>query len=177
MEEKRDYRQQNNIQKFYFNEDGQLVVESNKGVWVDGDQYVKMYGNFTCNARTMGMIIHQLKGIPVEIAEMIYATRERTTWYNFDKEEGFYNDYFNPACCCVLGVSEERIKEYEEKLAEKHYTNLSIDTEKLAIQQEKDSCKSEIETLIKAYSHLRDKVISFNSLPWYKSMFKKIEIK
>lgn len=23
-------------QRFYFNEDGKLVVESNKGVWVDG---------------------------------------------------------------------------------------------------------------------------------------------
>ena len=125
----------------------------------------------------MGMIIHQLKGIPIEIAEMIYSNRERTTWYNFDKEDGFCNDHFNPACCCVLGASEERIKEYEEKLAEKHYTNLSIDTAKLAIQHEKDSYKSEIDTLKKAYSHLRDNVIAFNALPWYKRMFKKIEIK
>lgn len=174
MEEKKNEQRP---QYFYFNDDGKLVVESNKGVWVDGEQHVKMYGNFTCNAKTMGMIIHQLQGIPVEIAEMIYANRERTKWYNFDKEDGFYNDYFNPACCCVLGVSDERIKEYEEKLAEKHYTNTSIDTAGLAIQQANDNYKSEIETLKKAYSHLRDKVIAFNNLPWYKRIFKKIEIR
>lgn len=175
MEEKKDYKPQN-VQKFYFNEDGQLIVESNKGVWVDGEQYVKMYGNFSCNAKTMGMIIHQLKGIPVEIAEMIYADRERTTWYNFDKKDSFYNDYFNPACCCVLGASDERIKEYEEKLAEKHYTNSSIKVTKEAVKQEVYSYKSEIETLKKAYNHIREKVIEFNSLPWYKRIFKKIEI-
>ena len=48
-------------QKFYFGEDGKLIVESNRGIWVDGEQYVKMYGNFTCNAKTIGAIISKLK--------------------------------------------------------------------------------------------------------------------
>ena len=72
MEENKDYnRHQQSQQKFYFNEEGKLVVESNKGVWVDGEQHVKMYGNFSCNARTMGMIIHQLKGIKVAVGATI----------------------------------------------------------------------------------------------------------
>lgn len=54
-------------QKFYFNEDGKLIVESNKGVWTDGEQFVKMYGSFTCNAKTLGVIIKQFKGIQVEV--------------------------------------------------------------------------------------------------------------
>ena len=61
MEDKKDYNKQQPLQKFYFTDDGKLVVESNKGVWVDGTPYVKMYGNFTCNAKTMGIIITQLK--------------------------------------------------------------------------------------------------------------------
>lgn len=171
MEGKRDYRQQN-IQKFYFNEDGKLVVESNRGVWVDGEQHVKMYGNFSCNAKTMGVIIHHLKGIPVEIGvgENVHHSIDSVFDDIFDINEPTI-EY------CIIGSSEERIKEYEEKLAEKHYTNSSIELSKLAIQQKYDSYKSEIETLKKAYSHLRGKVIAFNALPWYKRLFKKIEIK
>lgn len=54
-------------QKFYFNENGELVVETNKGIWVDGEQYAKMYGIFTCNAKTMGIIIEKFKGFKVDI--------------------------------------------------------------------------------------------------------------
>ena len=168
MEEK---KQEQRPQYFYFNDDGKLVVESNKGVWVDGEQYVKMYGNFTCNARTMGMIIHQFKGIAVEVGELKYVNKEDADDYGFGI---IYADKFvKSQTRCILGANKERVEEYERELAKEHYTNTSI----IAAQQKVDSCQSAIETHKRAYNHLRDKVISFNALPWYKRIFKKIEIK
>ena len=172
MEEK---KQEQRPQYFYFNDDGKLVVESNKCVWVDGEQYVKMYGNFTCNAKTMGVIISQLKGIHVGVAEYRVITREDAKWYDFDKTHD--NSKFIFDCFCILGLSEEDVRLHQEKLAEKNYTNISIDRAKEIAQQKVDKCQSEINTFKKAYSSLRDKVIAFNDLPWYKRMFKKIEIK
>ena len=124
MEEKKDYKQQN-IQKFYFNEDGQLVVESNNGVWVDGEQFVKMYGNFVCNAKTMGAIIAKLKGITVEVGN-IY------TYINHDRE--FYDirrgaDILEEQSYCVLGVDNEKIEEIIEEKAEEKYQQKLIETE------------------------------------------------
>lgn len=132
--DKKDYKQQNNIQKFYFNEDGQLVVESNKGVWVDGEQYVKMYGNFSCNAKTMGVVIEKFKGIKVDV--------EMST------EDG---DTF--------------LKMYTERLQE--IAKLTEETTRQMIEIAR--AKGETQSIEK-------KVIAFNALPWYKRMFKKIEI-
>ena len=67
----REYKE---AQKFYFNEEGQLVVESKKGVWVDGEQFVKMYGYFSCNAKTMGVIINKFKGEKVVFGKYIDDT-------------------------------------------------------------------------------------------------------
>ena len=134
MEDKKDYKQQN-IQKFYFNEDGQLVVESNKGVWVDGTPYVKMYGNFTCNAKTMGIVIEKFKGIKVDV--------EMST------EDG---DTF-------LKMYTERLQEIEKLKGENTCQIIEI-------AKAKDKTQS-----------VEKKVIAFNSLPWYKRIFKKIEIK
>lgn len=133
MEEKKDYRQQN-VQKFYFNDEGKLVVESNKGVWVDGEQYVKMYGNFSCNAKTMGVIIEKFKGFKVDV--------EMST------EEG---DNF--------------LKMYSERLDEIAKLTVENTTKMIEVARAKDETQSVIK-----------KVVSFNSLPWYKRLFKKIEI-
>lgn len=168
MEEK---KQEQRPQYFYFNDDDKLVVESNKGVWVDGEQYVKMYGNFTCNAKTMGIIISQLKGIPVEVGELKYVTQEDADNYGWGI--AYIDRLVKSQTRCILGASKERIQEYERELAKEYYTNTSI----IEAQQKADSCQSAIETYKRAYNHLRDKVISFNSLPWYKRVFKKIEIK
>ena len=132
--EKRDYRQQNNIQKFYFNDEGQLVVESNKGVWVDGEQYVKMYGNFSCNAKTMGVVIEKFKGIKVDV--------EMST------EDG---DTF--------------LKMYTERLQEIAKLTEETTRQMIEIARAKDETQA-----------IEKKVIAFNSLPWYKRMFKKIEL-
>ena len=100
--ERKEYKEKTNYGKqvFYFNDKGQLVVESNKGVWVDGEKFVKMYGDFTCNAKTMGEIIHQLKGIAVEVGQYEKAI--------YSSEPGNLTAY------CVLGASQERIEEYEK---------------------------------------------------------------
>lgn len=131
--ERKEYKEKKSTDKqiFYFNDKGQLVVESNKGVWVDGEKFVKMYGDFTCNAKTMGEIIHQLKGIAVEVGvEAVYSPKEHVVY-------------------CVLGASKERIEEYERELGE-----------------EGD----------RIYE-LKKSIENFNKLPWWKRIFKKVEVK
>lgn len=160
MEEKKDYRQQN-IQKFYFNDDGKLVVESNKGVWVDGEQYVKMYGNFSCNAKTMGMIISQLKNMPAFTLRKKCKTAINTITGN--KE-------------CLTEISECIINPNVEQaglLSEISHKDGKI--EKL---------NDEIKKLNKQLDDTYDKrnaeheaIERFNRLPWWKRIFKKIEIK
>lgn len=132
MEEKKDYRQQN-IQKFYFNDEGKLVVESNKGVWVDGEQYVKMYGNFTCNARTMGIIIEKFKGNKV-LVEKLRDDEYATEIVNPSDIEKQYNN--------ELSYLQKKIEDYGDEICD-----------------------------------LKKSIRKFNFLPWYKRMFKKIEIK
>ena len=147
--DKREYKERKTIDKqiFYFNDKGQLVVESNKGVWVDGEKFVKMYGDFVCNAKTMGEIIHQLKGIPVEVGREFVNIRDLE----------FY---------CVLVASQERIEEYERELAEKYYVNEEI---KELSKQFNDASDRELAE--------RKAIEKFNKLPWWKRIFKKIEVK
>ena len=57
--EKKDQNGKNAYGKqvFFFNDEGKLIVKTNNGLWVDGEQSVKMYGDFVCNAKTLGTII------------------------------------------------------------------------------------------------------------------------
>ena len=135
-------------QRFYFNEDGKLVVESNKGVWVDGQQFVKMYGYFQCNAKTMGAIIHALRGIPVEtgLEEKIVICKDKVA-----KEILGIQDEHTIKYYCVLRASDERVKEYEKTLAEQDFADDYI-------------------------TSLKSAICEYNKLPWWKRMFKKVEI-
>lgn len=152
MEEKKDYnRHQQPLQKFYFTDDGKLVVESNKGVWVDGTPYVKMYGDFVCNAKTMGEIIHQLKGIAVEVGQY---------------EKAIYSaEPCNLTAYCVLGASQERIEEYERELAKQEFVSKEIAELQKKIGEDGD----------RIYE-LKKSIEDFNAMPWYKRMFAKIYI-
>lgn len=162
-------------QYFYFGEDGKLVVESNKGVWVDGEQYVKMYGNFTCNAKTMGAIIQHFKGIPVELGteEKVRHTKDDVVDEILDIHEHTIEHY------CILGVDKDRIKEYEEELGERHYSNVRITKAKERAKKFEDMSHdlsrlvSEKDGYIKKYV---DEISKHNCLPWYKRMFHKIHI-
>lgn len=153
MEEK---KQEQRPQYFYFNDDGKLVVESNKGVWVDGEQHVKMYGNFSCNAKTMGIIISQLKGMPV------FVTHKQET------EDYFFGEYKHTIECLINPSVEQagllsEISKKDTTIKEK-----KEDIAKLLKKSGEDGDKIyKLETSIK----------KFNALPWYKRMFKKIEIK
>ena len=118
-------------QCFYFKENGQLVVESNKGVWVDGEQFVKMYGDFTCNAKTMGIIISQLKGMPAFVTYK--QTYDRILWSSAE---------------CLINPSVEQAG-LLSKISKKN---------------------DEIDDLKKS-------IYDFNRLPWWKRIFKKIEVK
>ena len=171
--EDNEVREYKKAQKFYFNEEGKLVVESKKGVWVDGEQFVKMYGNFVCNAKTMGMVIQQLKGIKVAV-----GAKETVRHSHDDVVDSILHVYDHTIeHYCILGVDEDAVNKYVEKLAIDKYTSEKIEIEKTKAQQEVDHCKSQIETYRKAYITLREKVIKYNSLPWYKRMFKKIYVR
>ena len=140
MGDKKDYNnQQQSLQKFYFNDDGKLVVESNKGVWVDGEQHVKMYGNFSCNAKTMGIIINKFKESPVIVKDIRLI--------------GSLNIPF--VCESIVNPTEE--------------DNVLIDELKNVTLQR--------DGLIEKKNTLEIAIDKFNALPWYKRMFKKIEIK
>lgn len=167
MEEKRDYNRQS-VQKFYFNEDGKLVVESNKGVWVDGEQYVKMYGNFSCNAKTMGVIIHHFKGVPVEIGveEKVRHSTDTVVDDILNINEHTIEHY------CIIGANKERVKGYEEELAVKHFTTKEIE----ATRERAIGWKDLSVNLTNQFNELEASVKQFNALPWYKRLFKKIEI-
>ena len=147
--DKKEYKERKPFDKqiFYFNDKGQLVVESNKGVWVDGEKFVKMYGDFVCNAKTMGEIIHQLKGIAVEVGRQFVN----------------YNDL---ELYCVLGASKERIKEYEHELAKQEFVSKEIEELQKQIGEDGD----------RIYE-LKKSIENFNKLPWLKRVFKKIEVK
>lgn len=171
--EDNEVREYKKAQKFYFNEEGKLVVESKKGVWVDGEQFVKMYGNFVCNAKTMGMVIQQLKGIKVAV-----GAKETVRRSHDDVVDSILHVYDHTIeHYCILGVDNDAVNKYVEKLAIDKYTSEKIEIEKTKAQQEVDHCKSQIETFRKAYTTLREEVIKYNSLPWYKRMFKKIYVR
>lgn len=144
-------------QKFYFDKDGRLVVESNKGVWVDGEKYVKMYGNFSCNAKTMGEIIHQLKGITTEVGETSYVNDDNVKYEYYGGS--FADKYVISNSWCVLGASKERIEEYEKNFAKQEFVS------------------KEIKKYGDKIYELKKSIEKFNKLPWWKRMFKKIEVK
>jgi len=164
MEKSKDTNKESSrTQRFYFDEAGKLVVETNKGVYVDGEQYVKMYGIFTCNAKTMGEIIHAMKGIPVEIGEKIFLKKESTVVNQYVGEERIIEetkDYY-----CILDVDEEKIEEYKREAAQR-----------LAEQERNDWLTAEKNRWMYKYSKLTEKVDKINRLPWWKRMFKKVEI-
>ena len=139
-------------QKFYFNEEGKLVVESNKGVWVDGEPHVKMYGNFTCNAKTLGIIINKFKGCPVIFKE-VKSIYKFTPYQDLSEVEAIVNP-----------------TEYDKELQKpfEQYKELS----EKEIKELKDVIVSK-DQLVKIYI---GKINKFNNLPWWKRMFKRIDI-
>lgn len=163
-------------QVFYFSEKGELVVESNKGIWVDGEQYVKMYGNFTCNAKTMGEIIHKLKGIKVEVGveEKIIRTNE------YAKDAWKIEDQHTIQHYCVLGAEKKRIDEYECELAHMHFETRKIAALKAQLEEEKEKTEEYAKKYREARSQigtLEKSVELYNELPWWRRIFKKVEVK
>lgn len=160
--ERRDYRDRNTgVQKFYFTDEGQLVVESSKGVWVDGEQYVKMYGNFSCNAKTMGIIISQLKNMPA------FTSRKKCKTV-IDAITGD-KECLTESIECIINPNAEQAGLLSE-----------ISHKDGKIEKLNDEIKELNKQLDDAYVQRNAKheaIERFNSLPWYKRIFKKIEIK
>ena len=151
--DKREYKERKSFDKqiFYFNDKGQLVVESNKGVWVDGEKFVKMYGDFVCNAKTLGIIIEKFKGFPVVVME----TKSAMQGYEVD------NYPFYKTIAIVNPTDDDKyLKKTVEDLTEQR--NLSVESEL--------KCERENEKFAKS-------IAAYNRLPWWKRMFKKIEVK
>jgi peptidoglycan hydrolase CwlO-like protein len=140
------------------NDDGKLVVESNKGVWVDGEQYVKMYGNFSCNAKTMGYIISQLKNVPV------LTTRE-TNKIVIDAITGD-KECLTESIECIINPNAEQAGLLSE-----------ISHKDGKIEKLNDEIKKLNKQLDNAYNQRgaeHEAIERFNALPWYKRMFAKI---
>jgi len=151
--ERKEYKEKTNYGKqvFYFNDKGQLVVESNKGVWVDGEKFVKMYGDFVCNAKTLGIIIENFKGVPVVVME----TKSAMQGYEDD------NYPFYKTIAIVNPTDDDKyLKKTVEDLTEQR--NLSVESEL--------KCEKENEKFAKS-------IAAYNRLPWWKRIFKKIEVK
>ena len=163
-------------QVFYFNDEGELVIETNKGVIVDGEKFVKMYGDFVCNAKTLGEIVRQLKGIRVEI-----GVEEKLVLVNQAVKDAWgIDDQHTIQRYCVLGASEERVNEYEKELAKSNY---SISNDK-RLEARLNNMSVQNDDLKKEKLELRDllaknnaAIHDFNNLPWWKRLFKKIEVK
>lgn len=158
MEER---KQEQRPQYFYFNDEGKLVVESNKGVWVDGEQHVKMYGNFTCNAKTMGIIISQLKNIPA------FISREKCKVV-IDVITG-EKECLTEGIGCIINPNAEQaglLSEISHKDGKIEKLNNEIKKLNKQLDDAYDQRDAEHEA-----------IEQFNSLPWYKRIFKKIEIK
>lgn len=154
------------MQKFYFTEEGQLVVESNKGVWVDGEQYVKMYGNFVCNAKTMGIVIQQLKGIKVAV-----GTKETVRHSHDDVVDSILHVYDHTIeHYCILGVDEDAVEEYCERLA--------IEKAKKERDEYFLKVRDYAQTIDKKNTELtsiKNKIEAYNAMPWIKRIFHKIK--
>ena len=151
--EKKDQNGKNAYGKqvFFFNDEGKLIVKTNNGLWVDGEQSVKMYGNFTCNAKTLGIIIEKFKGFPVVVME---------TKSDMQGDE-FSNYPFYKTIAIVNPTDDDKyLKKTVEDLTEQR--NLSVESEL--------KCEKENEKFAKS-------IAAYNRLPWWKRMFKKIEVK
>lgn len=166
--DKKEYKERkpSDKQVFYFNDKGQLVVETNKGVWVDGEKFVKMYGDFVCNAKTMGIIINNFKGVNAQIGDENTYVIKRREFYDMRRS----CDILEENSYCIIGLNDgdisDRINEIAEEraneLADKKYKNYIVNDRDFRIQKILD------------YDEAVEK---FNALPWWKRIFKKIEVK
>ena len=174
MEKDNNKHESNKPQRFYFNDRGKLIVESNKGIWADGEQFCKMYGIFTCNAKTMGEIIHKCEGMPVEIGveEIVRVSNDTVVDEILKIHEHTIMHY------CVLGADMERVEEYERELAKKHWESKQVYSLKKELKETNERWK-ELEKMYddeydKSFS-LKKSIENFNRLPWWKRIFIKIK--
>lgn len=56
-------------QVFYINEDGEIIIESSRGYYVNGVAQHKIVGEFCCNARTMALILERYINSPIKTIE------------------------------------------------------------------------------------------------------------
>jgi hypothetical protein len=172
--EDNEVREYKKAQKFYFNEEGQLVVESNKGVWVDGEQHVKMYGNFVCNAKTMGMVIQQLKGIKVAV-----GAKETVRHSHDDVVDSILHVYDHTIeHYCILGVDENAVEEYCERLAIDRYTSEEINKAKKEKEEYSTMARNNayaLDTKDAQLTSIKNKIEAYNAMPWIKRIFHKIK--
>ena len=147
--EKKDQNGKNAYGKqvFFFNDEGKLIVKTNNGLWVDGEQYVKMYGNFTCNAKTLGIIINKFNGCPVVVKDI--------------RQCGSMNIPF---------VVESIVNPTEDD-------NLLMDEIKRVCERNNKLVDEINDRRTHANKEYREAIEDYNRLPWWKRMFKKIEVK
>lgn len=153
-------KQYNKQQVFYFNDEGELIVESNRGIWKDGEQYVKMYGQFTCNAKTLGIIINKFKGFPV-----VVSNARRVDYFSMEPP---YDGVPISETFAIVNPTEE-----DKGLLEK-IERYNIRNENMNVQV--NDLKKELEARKTDFARYFNAIDKFNKLPWWKRMFKKVEV-
>lgn len=130
-------------QPFYFNEDGELVIETTRGIYVDGQPNTRMTGIFTCNAKTMAQVMAIITGKPAKLVS---------------SDDGTYMAIEDSKLGKEIAMCHEQTTERLAKLEEERKM-VRVQAEELG--RSVAECK-----VCKAY----------NALPWWKRMFKKIEL-
>lgn len=149
-------------QPFYFNEDGEFVIETTRGIYIDGQPNTRMTGIFTCNAKTMAQVMAIITGKPVKLlkfteAEKIFGPPPH--WLSSIT----YNDTYMAIDNSEIGKEIKRLNQKFEEERAKDKREL----DKMITEQEQAT--KELERQIKILSH-------YNALPWWKRIFKKIKI-
>lgn len=165
------------VQKFYINDEGKLVVESNNGVIVDGNSSVICSGTFTCSAHTMGEIIAKLNGVPVEI-----GVKERIVIRNkVTKDVMNLEDIHTIDRYCIVGVKDDNIKSYFGSIGDALVNALNNKVDSL--ESQKQQLADNVTWLQSRYKKLSIQngdyeviVHKFNEMPWYRRLFKKIKL-
>lgn len=100
----------------------------------------------------------------VEVGELKYVTKEDVDKYGWGC--AYNENYVKSQTRCILGASKERIEEYERELAKQEFVHERIEE----LQKQCDEYEAKIYELNKS-------IYDYNRLPWYKRIFKKIEVK
>lgn len=113
------------------------------------------------------MVIQQLKGIKVAV-----CAKETVRFSHDDVVDSILHVHDHTIeHYCILGVDENAVEEYCEKLAIERYTSDKIEK----AQKEKDECFKMVDKKNTELTSIKNKIEAYNAMPWIKRIFHKIK--